>query len=92
VVYNPTSSNLTGVTLQGTIRQGSVEVPAGGVGTVCPNQDVVAPGVCNVTFTVNPKSGEFGVINAGAADFALTFSAGDVVYDTKTVSITLTSP
>jgi hypothetical protein len=92
VVYNPTSSNLTGVTLQGTIRQGSVEVPAGGVGTVCPTQDVVAPGVCNVTFTVNPKSGEFGVINAGAADFVLTFSAGDVVYDTKTVSITLTSP
>ena len=64
-IYNPGISNLSGLLLQGSITQGSVLAPAGGVVPTCQSSGVMAPGACNVTFTVNPKSSD-GLVAGGA--------------------------
>jgi hypothetical protein len=89
-VFNPGSSNLTSALVQGSITQGSVESPAGGVVLVCPSTGVVAPGACNVRFTVNPSNQDGLVV--GAAQYVLKFYVGGVVQDTRSVPITLTGP
>jgi hypothetical protein len=50
--------------------------------------DMVAPGSCDVRFTVNPPL-SFGLV-AGSAQYALEFYVG-VVQDTRSAPITLTS-
>jgi hypothetical protein len=92
-IFNPGYTNLSGVSLQGSIVQGSVQAPAGGLAATCPvspTSGVVAPGPCNVTFTVNPP-GSYGLV-AGSATYVLKLSVGGVLQDTESVPITLTVP
>ena len=96
-VYNPGTSTLSGVSLQGYITQGSVEAPAGGLSVTCPVTGAagsVVPGACNVRFTVNPSNAfaTGGVLVAGPAQYVLKLSVGGAVLDTKSVPITLTTP
>jgi hypothetical protein len=89
-LFNPTIATLTGALIQGTIEQGSVESPAGGVVPSCPTTGAVQPGTCVVSFTANPSSAA-GLV-PGAATFVLRFYVGGVVQDTRSVPITLVSP
>jgi hypothetical protein len=92
VVYNPGSTTLTSVTLQGSIVQGSVESPAGGTTVTCGNKGGFIPGACAESFTVNPSNGQgYGLLVPGAAQFVLTLYLNGVL-DTKSVPITLTAP
>jgi hypothetical protein len=92
-IYNPGSTSLSNVGLQGYITQGGVEAPAGGLVVTCPvtgATGTVVPGPCNVTFTVNPKSSD-GLV-AGSATYVLKLSVGGVLQDTRSLPITLTGP
>jgi hypothetical protein len=95
-VYNPGTSTLSGVGLQGYITQGNVEAPAGGLSVTCPATGMtgtVVPGACNVRFTVNPSNAlaTGGVLVAGPAQYVLKLYIGGVVQDTKSVPINLTN-
>jgi hypothetical protein len=89
-LFNPTIAPLTGAQIQGSILQGTVESPAGGVVTFCTANGEVKPGTCVVSFTANPPTSA-GLV-AGPATIRLRFYDDGAVLDTRSVPITLVSP
>ena len=89
-------SDVSGVTLQGAIVQGTVSHPAGGFAASCPPNPtgVVPKGSCQMTLTTRASNANgVGTLVPGAASFVLTLSLGaagaTTVIDQQSVPVTL---
>lgn len=95
VLQNRTGTALAGVFIQGEILQGEARFGAGGVYVQCPDQGVLGPGSCTMSWIVvasNQNAG-VGTLVPGPAKFLLTlYQEPEVVLDTRTVPIRLVAP
>lgn len=99
-VYNPNSTSLSTVFVQGEMLQGATDNGANGTNVVCGNagSGVLPPGFCTFVSSAaasNTGSGT-GILVPGAATFQLTLYVYDGItttaVDVKTVPVTLVSP
>jgi hypothetical protein len=94
-LYNPTGSSISDVAIQGTITQSTTSRAAGGTTLTCSGTNGVMPvGSCVVSFSANPSntSDGSGTLVPGGATFVLQLNQGSTTLDTKTTTVTLTSP
>ncbi len=95
-LYNPSGSELNGISVQGWIDQLSTlsTKAAGGVVLSCTGTNGVMPtGVCVVSFTAGAdNAGGTGALVPGDATFRLELLQPSGVMFTKVVPITLISP
>jgi len=99
-VYNPGSTSLSTVFVQGEMLQGGTDNAANGTNVICgtAGSGVLPPGFCTFQFTAaasNSGSGT-GTLVAGPATFQLTLNIYDgtttTAVDVKSVPVTLVNP
>ena len=97
VTMNNPASSLQGVLIQGYMVQGATRRAAGGASLTCGGSvGVMTPGVCTMTFGTSAanQNGGSGTLVPGPATFELNLiqnTGTEVLFDTKTVAVTLVS-